>query len=136
MQALTAQARGVLQKWSKESARPGEAALFPNVRGAGSAPTASSRSWPSTSGRQQEVSIIGIRASVAARAEAQRCDGAAASGRRLRAMVARIDRNDAALPACPTRTQASSPRKAQTVQTCQANRLPPSDHLLAFLQPL
>ena len=33
--------------------------------------------------RQREMSIIGVQASVAARAEAQRCNGAAASGRRL-----------------------------------------------------
>ncbi len=81
---LTALARRALQAWLKEPARTRSNRLVPqHARW-----PAQRRQCPVAAGqvcarRQREMSIAGVQAGVAARAEAQRCDGAAASGRRL-----------------------------------------------------
>ena len=81
---LTTLARRALQEWLKEPVRKGGTALFPNVHGG----RLSARQRPVTTGevcagRRRELSVVEVEAGVAARAEAQRGDGAAAGGRRL-----------------------------------------------------
>jgi site-specific recombinase XerC len=81
---LTSHARGALRAWLKEPARRGASALFPNVHGGRlSADSIQSLLAKHVRVAQREMSIFGVQASVAARAEAQRRDGVAASGCRL-----------------------------------------------------
>jgi hypothetical protein len=81
---LTTLARCALQAWLKEPLRKGATALFPNVHGArlsadsvqsllGKHVRVAHKSCPSFEGQER----------ITARAEAQRCDGTAASRRRL-----------------------------------------------------
>jgi hypothetical protein len=81
---LTTHVRVALQAWLKEPSRRGASALFPQrARGA-----AQCRQRPVAPGqacacRPREMPVIDLQAGIAARAEAQRCNGVAAGGRRL-----------------------------------------------------
>ena len=79
---LTTLARCALQAWLKEPVRKGAMLVPQRARGA-----AQRRQRPVATGKacagRQEVPVVEVQAGVAARAEAQRCDGAAAGGRRL-----------------------------------------------------
>ena len=81
---LTTLARCALQAWLKEPLRKGATALFPNVHGG----PAQCRQRPVAAGkacscRSQELPVFEGQERVTACAEAQRCDGTAASRRRL-----------------------------------------------------
>ena len=81
---LTTHARGALQEWLNEPTRRAAKALFPNMHGG----RLSARQRPGAPGqvcacRERELSVIGVQACVAARAEAHRRDGAAAGRRRF-----------------------------------------------------
>src|SRR6266404_6245166 len=73
------------------------------------------------------MSIVDVQAGIAACAEAQRRNGAAAGRRRLlrdRVVArSRIDRDDANLPPRPPRIEGSSPVQAQAVRARKANPL-------------
>ena len=81
---LTSHARAALQAWVKEPARRGAKRVVPQcARGSAQRRQRSVAPGEACARRQREMSIIGVQTSVAARAEAQRRDGAAAGGRRL-----------------------------------------------------
>ena len=81
---LTTLARRALQAWLKEPVTEGSNCFVPQrARWAAQRRQRPVATGEACAGRRRELSVFEVEAGVAARAEAQRCDGAAAGGRRL-----------------------------------------------------
>ena len=126
---LTSHARSALQAWLKEPARHGANALFPNVHGGRLSADSvqsllakhvrvASESCPSLASKRVSPHVLRHSAAMELLQAGVDCSVIALW------LGHEFDRNDADLPACPSRTQGSSPCKAQAVRAPQASPIP------------